>query len=126
MWFIDSASDNVMTADGKCIDFANQYMTRLAANCGVDESEMRTTPTAFVRRLCEVLALREMASSLLGSDSTAYMDGINTEDIYYRKYKMYADIAKQMESGLSYSDFAFSDADSSGKGGVGVIRLSRG
>lgn len=124
MEFITDASDNIITADEKCIAFSNDYLTRVAEGYGVQESDFITPVKRFVKRLGEVIALREMASSLLGSDSTAYMDGINQEDIYYRKYKMYADIAKQMESGLSYSDFAEND-DDSGKGGVGTLKLYR-
>ena len=53
------------------------------------------------------------------------VDGSRSEDIYFQKYKMYVQMAKDLESRLTYTDFAIDGIDGSGKGGVGVIRLSR-
>lgn len=125
MIFITSAADNVITATAESLTYANQYLTRLAASFGVAEDEVRAEPSAIIKRLAEAIALRETAVSLVGSDSTAYMDGINSDDIYYRKYKLYSDRAKELETNLSYKDFVKDGVSDDGKAGIGSVHISR-
>ena len=69
--------------------------------------------------------LAEYTAAMVGSDTTVMVDGSRSEDVYFQKYKMYLQLAKSLESCLTYVDFAVDGTDGSGKGGVGVIRLSR-
>lgn len=125
MDFIDQASDNAIKASKESIEFANQYLTRAAEGMGLTEADLKIPASPIIKRLGEVIALRETAISLIGSDPTAYADGLDEDDIYYRKYKLYSDTAKQLESTLTYTDFAKKGVDDDGKGGVGSISISR-
>lgn len=81
---------------------ANEYLTRLAASFGVDAPE--ATPMA--KRLGAVLACRDCCLALVGTDATVQMDGSRQEDIYERKYKLYAQEAEDREKRLTRADFA--------------------
>ena len=125
MTFIETASDNVMTADQRAIEYANAYVSRLMSRLGVQESEVKTPVSEIVQKLAELVALREQAASLVGSDASAYLDGVNTDDIYNRKYKIYSDRIKQIENTISYTDFLGADAGGNDKFFVGTIPIGR-
>lgn len=125
MTFIETASDNVMTADQSAIEYANAYVSRLMSRLGVQESEVKTPVSEIVQKLAELVALREQAASLVGSDASAYLDGVNTDDIYNRKYKIYSDRIKQIENTISYTDFLGADAEGNDKFFVGTIPIGR-
>lgn len=81
MIFITMATDNVMTAEENAINYANAYVTRLMSRLGVQESEVKTPVSEIVQKLAELVALREQAAALVGSDATAYLEGVNADDI---------------------------------------------
>lgn len=125
MTYITEAADNILHADAKAVEYANAYVSRLAKRFGVNDNEVVQPVSTVVKKLATAVALRETALSTVGSDPTAYLDGVNMDDIYYRKYKIYDEQIKQIEANLSYVDFAGEGADNDGKGSVGTIRLAR-
>lgn len=125
MIFITKATDNVMTAEENAINYANAYVTRLMLRLGVQESEVKTPVSEIVQKLAELVALREQAAFLVGSDATAYLEGVNADDIYNRKYKIYSDRVKQIENTISYTDFMGADAEGRNKLFIGTIPINR-
>lgn len=119
-------SDNILVCRDSDIEYANDYLHRLAASFGLADDEVRLPPSIAVQQLGKAIACRECAAAMVGSDTTVMVDGNRSEDIYYQKYKMYVQLAKDLESRLTYKDMAVDGIDGSGKGGVGIIRLSRG
>lgn len=118
-------TDNILNVRDSDIAYANDYLHRLANSFGLADDEILIPPTLAVQQLGKAIACRECAASMVGSDTTVMVDGSRSEDIYYQKYKMYVQLAKDLESRLTYKDLAIDGIDGSGKGGVGVIRLSR-
>jgi hypothetical protein len=121
----ENVADNILTCRDADIAYANDYLHRLAHGFGLDDGDIKLPAREVVKRLGSAIACRECAASMVGSDATVMVDGSRSEDIYLQKYKVYADLAKNIEKGMTYEDFAITGVDSSGKGGVGVIRLSR-
>ncbi|WP_044503175.1 hypothetical protein [Megasphaera massiliensis] len=119
-------TDNILTCRDSDIAYANAYLHRLAVSFGLSDDEIQLPPSIVVQQLGKAIACRECAAAMVGSDTTVMVDGSRSEDIYYQKYKMYVQLAKDLESRLTYKDMAIDGIDGSGKGGVGVIRLSRG
>lgn len=119
-------NDNILTCRESDIDYANDYLRRLAISFGLSEEELQTPARASIKQLGKAVACRECAAAMIGSDTTVMVDGNRTEDVYYRKYQMYVQLAKDLETRITYADFAVTGTDASGKGGVGVIKLSRG
>lgn len=118
-------TDNILTCRDSDIAFANEYLQRLAFSYGLDDTEILLPAKTVVKHLGSAVACRECAASMVGSDATVMVDGSRAEDVYYQKYKMYLQMARDIEKSLSYADFAISGTDGSGKGGVGIINLSR-
>lgn len=127
MEFIELAdiADTILNCRDCDVSYANDYLYRLATSFGLTDAEIQTPARTAVKQLGCVVACRECAAACVGTDPTVMVDGNRADDVYYQKWKMYAQMAKDIESRLTYSDFAVSGTDSSGKGGVGVIRLSR-
>lgn len=122
---LDDISDNVLTCREADIEYANDYLYRKAKSFGLADGEIKLPCTATIKQLGTAVACRECAIAMVGSDTTVMVDGSRSDDIYLQKYKIYKDLASSIEGSLSYSDFAIEDTDVAGKGGVGVIRLSR-
>lgn len=118
-------TDNILTCRDCDVDYANDYLHRLAASFSLSDADIQLPPRLAIKQLGKAVACRECAASMVGSDTTVMVDGSRSEDIYFQKYKMYVQMAKDLESRMTYADFAIDGIDGSGKGGVGVIRLSR-
>lgn len=118
-------ADNILNCSISDIAYANDYLYRLANVFGLSEADIQIPARAVVRRLGSAIACRECAASMIGSDTTVMTDGSRSDDIFLQKYKVYAQLEKDLEKGLTFSDFAIDGTDSQGKGGIGVIRLSR-
>lgn len=121
----DCVSDNILEVSEHDVDYANMTLEMIAKNYGLSEDDILLPARDMVKHLGTVLAYREQALSLIGSDPTVMTDGTRNEDIYYQKYKLYDALATKLEGKLDYSAFAADSVDGSGKGGVGIIRLSR-
>lgn len=122
---LDDISDNVLTCRAADIEYANDYLYRKAKSFGLADDEIRLPAIATIKQLGVAVACRECAIAMVGSDTTVMVDGSRSDDIYLQKYKIYKELASSIEGSLSYSDFAVDNTDVAGKGGVGVIRLSR-
>lgn len=122
---IEDNSDNILTWQESNVVLANDYLLALAKGFGLTEEEIQLPPKPLVKRLGAAVASRECAASMVGSDTTVMLGGNRTEDIYLQKYNLYHSTVKDLESRLSYADFAVPGTEESGKGGVGTIRLSR-
>lgn len=118
-------TDNILTCRDCDIGYANDYLHRLATSFSLVDDEIAIPASSIVKRLGVAIACRECASSMVGSDTTVMVDGSRQEDIYFQKYKIYLQLAKSIEDSLNYTDFAVSGTDADGKGGVGIINLSR-
>nr|DAH62233.1 MAG TPA: hypothetical protein [Caudoviricetes sp.] len=121
----DCTSDNILMVEESDVAYANTCLEATAKGMGLAEEEIAIPASALVKHYGTVLAYRERALSMIGSDATVMADGSRSEDIYYQKYKLYDALAKELEGKLDYSSFALDGTDGSGKGGVGIIRLSR-
>lgn len=86
---------------------------------------MRFPASRRVVRLGAVLACRECALDMVGSDTTVMADNRRSDDIYLQKYKLYDELVKDLESKLDFTDFANDDVQPQGKGGVGIIDITR-
>lgn len=86
----------------------NDYVSRLAASFGVESPE--ASPAA--RRLAAVIACRECCLSLVGTDATVQLEGSRQDDIYERKYNLYASEAEAIEKRLTKADFTSEKEDS--------------
>ena len=121
----DCTSDSILTATEHDIDYANNYLSMLASGFGLKEDEILLPARDMVKHLGTVLAYRENALSMVGSDPTVTTEGGRNEDVYLQKYRLYDALVAKLESKLDYSSFAMDGTDGAGKGGVGIIRLSR-
>lgn len=117
--------DEVLNCRSEDLEYANAFLSRLARNYGVDEQEAQIPPSAVIKRLGAAVACRECAAAMVGQDTTVMVNGIRTDDVYLQKYHLYRDVVNDLQKGLSYADFAKHGTLSAGKGGVGVISLSR-
>ena len=122
---IDDITDNILTCQDHHIEYANGYLTDLAYSFNLTIDELRFPPGERAKRLGTYLACRECALDMVGSDTTVMVDHSRSEDIYLQKYKLYDQLVKDLEAKLSFDDFAADDVEPIGKGGVGVIDLSR-
>lgn len=80
---------------------ANDSLRRIAFSFGV--SHPWASPLA--RRLAAAIACRDCCLDLVGTDATVQMDGSRQDDIYERKYKLYAQQASELEKQLTKADF---------------------
>lgn len=78
----------------------NEYVSRLAASFGAESPAV----TPLTKRLAAVIACRECCLALVGTDATVQLDG-RQDDIYERKYKLYASEAEAIEKRLTKADF---------------------
>lgn len=122
---IDDITDNILNPLDKHIEYANSYLTDKAYSFNLVIDEIRFPPSNRVKRLGALLACRECALDMVGSDTTVMTDGKRTEDIYLQKYKLYDELIQDLESKLGFEDFATDDVAPQGKAGVGIINLSR-
>ncbi|SUP42252.1 hypothetical protein [Veillonella criceti] len=118
-------TDNILVCEPSDILFANEYLHRLAKTYGLSDDEIMLPAKTTVVRLGAAIACRERALAMVGSDTTVMVDGHRQDDIYLQKYKLYADMVTTIEKRLSYTDFAIDGVNQQGKGGVGVISLTR-
>lgn len=118
-------TDNILIWKEEDINLANDYLLTLAKSFGLSEEEIQIPPQTLVKRLGAAVACRECSAAMVGSDSTVMVNGNRSDDIYLQKYNLYRAMVKDLESRISYSDFAVEGTEESGKGGVGTIRLSR-
>ena len=121
----DCTTDNILTCEDSDVSYANSYLLALAEGFGLSDDEIRIPCSALIRRTGVAKAYQIRAMSMVGSDSTVMADGSRNADIYLQKYKLYAELTAKLESRLSFADFAAPGTSSAGKGGIGVIRLSR-
>ncbi len=101
---------------------ANEYMSRLAASFGI--IEVSVTPMA--KRLGVAVACRDCCLGLVGTDATVQMDGSRQDDIYERKYKLYAGMVSDLEKNITAADFKGDGEEEDGGAWVQTIQLSRG
>lgn len=102
---------------------ANETVTRLAASFGITEAAV----SPMAKRLAVAVACRDCCLGLVGTDSTVQMDGSRADDIYERKYKLYAALVTDLEKDITAADFKDSEEDGEGDGGAWVrtINLQR-
>lgn len=122
---LEDIADTILTCRDCDISYANDYLHRLAVSFGLSDTDIQLPARPAVKQLGSAIACRECAAACVGTDPTVMVDGNRADDVYYQKYKMYVQMAKDIESRLTYTDFSIEGVDGSGKGGVGVIRLSR-
>ncbi len=122
---IDDITDNILIPVDKHIEYANSYLTDKAYSFNLVIDEIRFPPSDRVKRLGAMLACRECALDMVGSDTTVMTDGRRTDDIYLQKYKLYNELINDLEKQLGFEDFAADDVEPQGKGGIGIIHLSR-
>lgn len=101
---------------------ANEAMTRLAAAFGITEAAV----TPMGKRLAVAIACRDCCLGLVGTDATVQMDGNRADDIYERKYKLYAELVSDLEKDITAADFK-DGTEEEGDGGAWVqtINLTR-
>ena len=121
----DCTTDNILTCEQNDVDSANDYLAKMAAGFGLSENEVKIPCGDTVKRLGIMKAYQIRALAMVGSDTTVMMDGRRSEDIYLQKYNLYTNAIKEMTAGIDYSDFAVDGTSGSGKGGIGIIHLSR-
>ncbi len=122
----DCNTDNILTCEEVDVKNANDYLTKLATTgfgLALAEIAMPTSPTVKQLGIYKAYQLRAMA--MVGSDTTVMVDGSRGSDIYKQKYEMYSTMFKNLKAELDYSDFAKDEVGGAGKGGVGVIRMTR-
>lgn len=122
---LDDVHDNILTCRESDVTYANDYLLHKAEAYGLAEDDIQLPCSPLIAQLGAAVACRTCAAAMVGSDSTATFDGTRKDDIYLQKYNIYKDLVAGLESSLSYADFAKSGTSEAGKGGVGVIRLSR-
>lgn len=122
---IDDITDNILNVAATHIEYANSYLTDLAYSFNLTIDDMRFPASRRVVRLGAVLACRECALDMVGSDTTVMADNRRSDDIYLQKYKLYDELVKDLESKLDFTDFANDDVQPQGKGGVGIIDITR-
>lgn len=127
MEFITEAdnTDNILTWRESDIEAANDYLLSLARKYGLTDELILIPPRSGIKRLGVAVACRECAASMVGSDATVSVNG-RSEDIYLQKYNLYRSMVKDLASNLGFEDFAVENTSAEGKGGVGIIRVSRG
>lgn len=86
------------------ITAANEFVDRLAASFGV----VKVTVTPLAKKLAIAVACRDCCLSLVGTDATA-MVGDRQEDAYAIKYKLYAQVVKDLQSQILKADFLADD-----------------
>lgn len=89
--------DRVTSAE---IAEANEYVDRIAASYSV--SKITITPLA--KKLACAVACRDCCLNLMGTDPTVLM-GDSTEDVYERKYKIYAALVQELQGKILKADF---------------------
>ena len=122
---LDDVHDNILTCRESDITYANDCLLHKAESFGLAEDDLAVPCSPVIRQLGAAVACRVCAAAMVGSDSTVMMDGSRKDDIYLQKYNIYKELVTGLERSLSYADFAKPGTDTAGKGGVGVIRLSR-
>ena len=80
---------------------ANQYVDRLAATYQVSH----VTVTPLTKKLAVAVACRDLCLNLMGTDATVMMGGDRQEDVYSIKYKIYAQLVKDLQTGILRADF---------------------
>ena len=121
----DCSTDNILTCEESDITYANSYLETLALGFGLAEDEIAIPCSEIIKRFGVVVAYRTRALAMVGSDATVMVDGNRSDDIYLQKYKLYNELADKLEAKLDYASFAVENTSGAGKGGVGIIRLSR-
>jgi hypothetical protein len=122
---LDDIQDNILVCRTEDVNYANDYLLRKAQSFGLADDELASPCSPTVRNLGAAVACMQCAASMVGSDTTVMTDGSRGEDVYLQKYNVYKALVASIEGSLSYADFAKSGVSLAGKGGVGVIRLSR-
>ena len=87
-------TDNILTCRDCDVDYANDYLHRLAASFSLSDADIQLPPRLAIKQLGKAVACRECAASMVGSDTTVMVDGSRSEDIYFQKYKIYVHMAK--------------------------------
>lgn len=122
---LDDVHDNILTCRESDVTYANDYLLRKAESFGLGEDDLASPCSPVICQYGAAVACRSCAAAMIGSDSTVTMDASRNDDIYLQKYNVYKELVAGIEASLSYADFAKSGTDAAGKGGIGVIRLSR-
>lgn len=118
----DSVLKGRVTADQ--LAAANDALSRIAASFGVAHPYV----SPLGKRLASAIACRDCCLDLVGTDATVQMDGSRQDDIYERKYKLYAQQAADLEKRLARADFLSPAGGETEEEGAwaDIVQLSRG
>ena len=97
---------------------ANEYLGRLAQSFGVADP----MPTTMTTSLAVAVACRDCCLDLVGTDTTVQMNGNRADDIYERKYKLFAEQVRELERSLQKADFTGVGSGEAGDPGAGYMR----
>lgn len=121
----DCTADAILVCEESDVIFANAYLLALAKKYGLKDDEIAIPCNEMVRQLGVKKAYQTRALAMVGNDTTVMADGSRGDDVFKQKYELYTSTIGSIEERLTFSDFAIDGVNESGKGGVGVIRLTR-
>lgn len=116
---LDDITDRILMVEQGDVDNANDYLTSIAARCGVVTVQQPVSHS--VKRLGIAYACYMRAVASVGTDASVTFDGNRHDDIFAQKAELYSKEIKTLSATINANDFT-------GAGGSSraTIKLVRG